>query len=351
MNRVNRNLAVAAIVLFLLSAWVYRASVHRADRFERGQEFLSNLNPDEIAEIVITKGSDVVSMKRDEDKFVITSADGYPAKNEAVNRLIKAAAELSLEKEVGSSADLAEELELVAGGENTTEVVFKNATGKEMVHFLVGKKSESAGSYICSFSSEPTPVFLTDKAVYLNTGKASFIAKEILNVERDDIESIQGRDYRVAKVTEGGGLTLQAVPPGQQEKATGMNQIRGVLSYLNFDEVFLADDETVRDLMFRPFIQVDLSDSTGYRLAMAEGEGESYLKITGFSTIQQLLVDRDETQEELEDKAQLLARLNEIEEFNTFHGSWVYRVNEATAKKISLTLADLIEVPTQPALS
>ena len=38
------------VVLFLLSVWAYRSSTVRADRFESGQRFLPNLNPDEVAE-------------------------------------------------------------------------------------------------------------------------------------------------------------------------------------------------------------------------------------------------------------------------------------------------------------
>ena len=49
-------LIMVAAALFLFSALSYRASVKRAERFERGQSFLPNLNPDEIAEILIFDG-------------------------------------------------------------------------------------------------------------------------------------------------------------------------------------------------------------------------------------------------------------------------------------------------------
>ena len=49
MSNTNRKLLFAVAILFLLSALTYRQSVGRADRFQRGQVFLSNLNPDEVA--------------------------------------------------------------------------------------------------------------------------------------------------------------------------------------------------------------------------------------------------------------------------------------------------------------
>ena len=44
----NAKLAVLAVLLFVFSVFSYRQSVTRAERFERGQKFLAQLNPDEI---------------------------------------------------------------------------------------------------------------------------------------------------------------------------------------------------------------------------------------------------------------------------------------------------------------
>ena len=57
MTERNNRLAVVALALLVLSAFTYWRDVSRAERFERGQKFLSNLNPDEIGKISITKGT------------------------------------------------------------------------------------------------------------------------------------------------------------------------------------------------------------------------------------------------------------------------------------------------------
>jgi hypothetical protein len=340
--RSNRFLALVALVLFVLSVWVYRASVHRAERFERGQSFLAQLNPDEIGSIELTKGEDTVVLKRAEDHFEVASENGYPAKNESVNRLIKNVLDISLEKQVGTAEALYEELELTPGGENTTEVVFKNAADKPMVHFLVGANLEGgSGSYVRRLDGTDAAVYLTSQQVYLNTGAKSFLKKDILDVKADQVRSIKGADFVVEEVD--GELKLRGVPAGWQEKVSAMNRIKGVLSYLNFDEVYLGDDEAVRDLSFRQALDVGLKDDSGYRLALAEKGDETFLQIAGYHAVERLQVDRDESEEELQEKAEIMSRANEISEFNTFHGSWVYKISSATADKIKLAKGDLME--------
>jgi hypothetical protein len=84
-SRTNRFLAAVATLLFVLSVLSYRHSVDRADRFERGQKLLPNLNPDEVATIVVSRGEEQVTLKREGEAYTIVEAQGYLARNEAVN--------------------------------------------------------------------------------------------------------------------------------------------------------------------------------------------------------------------------------------------------------------------------
>jgi hypothetical protein len=340
--KANRILATVAVVLLVLSVWVYHHSVTRAERFERGQRFLPNLNPDEIAAISITKGEETINLERADENFTVVSANGYPAKNETVIRFIKDVLELGLDKEVGSGADLEEELELVPGGENTVEVVFNDANDKEMVHFLVGKQFEGgSGSYLRRVTGEESEIFLSSKGLHLTTDEGSFLKKEILDVKREDIARIAGPDFVVSDTED--GLKLENVPGGREEKPSEMNKIKGVLTYLRFDEVFVADDSEVRGLGFQMNLEVELKDSSGYRLATAKKGDKSFLRISGFHKVTGVQVSRDETEEELEEKADILERSAEIESFNSFHGSWVYQISDTTAEKIGLKKVHLTQ--------
>ena len=66
-------------------------------------------------------------------------------------------------------------------------------------------------------------------------------------------------------------------------------------------------------------------------------------EIAGYHNVDRVMVGRDESDEELQEKADTLARADEMAKFNTFHGSWVYKISKAIADKIRLTKKDLIQ--------
>jgi len=148
-SKTNRKLTILTVVLMALSLWAYRESVNRADRFQRGQVFLSNLNPDEIARVEIRQADESVTLERQGETFRIVEEQGYPASNAAVNRLVGDLLELSLEKEVGTGTELAAELELEPVGPSTVEVLFQDAAQKEMVRMRLGLPFEGGpGRYV-----------------------------------------------------------------------------------------------------------------------------------------------------------------------------------------------------------
>jgi len=56
-----------------------------------------------------------------------------------------------------------------------------------------------------------------------------------------------------------------------------------------------------------------------------------------------LSVDPQEGDEQLKEKAQIMSRANEIQEFNAIHGSWIYKINTATAEKVKMKKSDLMQ--------
>jgi hypothetical protein len=343
--KTNTILAVVAAVLFILSVVTYVHSVGRAERFERGQKFLPNLNPDEIAEILITRGETTTHLRRSGEEFVVVGANGYPAKNDAVNRFVRGVLDLALEKEVGRGESLEEELELRPGGAETTEVVLRNATDKEMVHFLVGKAFEGeggggGGSYVLRTDAEDAPIYLTASRVHLSTGDDDFLRKEILDVGQDEVARIQGPDYVVEE--QEGELKLASLPAGKKE-GTKMGRVKGVLGGLRFTEHYLADDPVVQGLVFDAVVRVDLKDQSGYEVAVSSREDKHYLRIQGFHTAGQVQISMEAGEDEVREKSEILVRAEEVDAFNKFHGSWIYEVTEYVAEKIRFTAADLIE--------
>ncbi|MEE8277340.1 MAG: DUF4340 domain-containing protein [Thermoanaerobaculia bacterium] len=343
MSRTDRYLALAAAVLLLLSVLTYRHSAARADRFERGQKFLPHLNPDEIATIALQKGDEKLTLHRRSNRYTIVEQEGYRARNDAVNRLLRDLLEITLEKEVGEGADLEEELELEPPSESTVELALYAQGEQEMVRLRIGKPQEDGpGNYVLRLDRGKRTIYLTSRSVHLDTSSDFILQKEILDVGRSEIASIEGQDFRLERDEED-ELKLADLPPGRQEKSSATGGLKSILSALRFDKVFVADHEEVRDLRFREALRVDLKDGSGYLLSSAVQGDRNFLRIKGFHSVTRVAIAQDESEEELEQKAEVLSRADEIRDFNAYHGSWVYEIGEFTAKKLGLRKRDLIE--------
>lgn len=346
-SKTNRNLLILTLVLMALSVWAYRHSISRADRFQRGQVFLSNLNPDEIARVEIHQAGDSVTLERQGEEFRVVEQQGYPASNAAVNRLVGDLLKVSLEKEIGVGPELAEELEIEPAGDATVEVLFQDAAQKEMVRMRLGRDFEGGpGRYVQRLDLPDDPIYLTSNGLRIQVDSASFLRKQIVDVQVSEVVRIEGADFALAR--EPGGEELKLVGLASSEKANSaeISGLESILRSLTFENVYVADDERVRDLDLRPAISVDLEDGSGYDLAVAERDGRYFLRIVGRHSVSQVAISLDEAEEELQEKADMLTRADEIDEFNRFHGSWVYELSEAKGRRLLLARTDLVEADT-----
>jgi len=251
--------------------------------------------------------------------------------------------DIKLEKRVGSGDDLAAELGVVAGAEGSTEVELSGEGDRTMVHFVVSKAvEEGVGCYVRRLDTDDQTIFLTSSGVTLNAAASSYLETEILDVKASRIAAIRGSDLLI-EAGDDGELALKGVPSGWEPKPSAMNKIKGVLSFLSFDEVYLADDPQVADLHFSRQLEIELDDGSGYRLALAEKGDDAYLQVSGYHTVTSLSVDPQEGDEQLKEKAQIMSRANEIQEFNAIHGSWIYKINTATAEKVKMKKSDLMQ--------
>jgi hypothetical protein len=340
----NRNLLVLTLILMTLSIWAYRESVERADRFQRGQVFLSNLNPDEIARIEVRQGEQAVTLERQGETFRVLERQGYPANNAAVNRLVADLLEVGLEKEIGTGAELEQELEIEPLGESTLEVVIQDAAEKEMVRMRLGKAFEGgSGRYVQRLDRPGDPIYLTSGGVHVSVDPGSYLQKQIVDVPASELIRIEGPDVTLAREVAGADWSLAGTAGPTDLDEVEVNRLGSALSGLRFESVYLADDEEVRDLDFGPALGFDLEDGSGYDLSLVERQGRYFLRIAGRHSVSQVAISMDEAEEDLQEKAELLTRADEIEDFNRFHGSWIYELGEPVAKKLLLRRADLVE--------
>jgi hypothetical protein len=344
MSKLNRNLLLVVAVLFLVSALTYRQSVSRADRFQRGQLFLANLNPDDVALMTVTKGDETVTLRRQGDRFLVAEKQNYPASNTSVNKLLRDLLEIGLEREIGRGGSLQEELEIEPVGPETVEVLLGGTGDQEMVRVRLGKAFEDGpGTYVQRFDEEDAAIYLTSGGVQVSTDSSTYLEKQIVDHDRSEVTRVAGRDFLLTRPAAGEDLVLSDLPTGSTAKANEIGRLESALSGLRFDDVFIADASEVAGLRFDPALEIGLTDGSGYVLLLAQRDEQTFLKIQGQAEVQQVAITVDEAEEELQEKAEMLTRADEIDAFNQFHGSWVYGISDFSAEKLRLTRQDLIE--------
>ena len=341
MESTNKKLLGAAVLLLALSAFTYWDEVHRADRFERGQKLLQSIDPDQIAGIEISGGEETVTLSRQDDRFTLRERSGYRTRNDAVNRLIRSLLDVGLERRVAASS-AAEDLGLGDGAEGMTEVAFTNATGEDMVRLRFAEADDSdSSSYVRRLDGDNTDIFKTSARVFLDSAPLDYLDRELMEHAASEIVSVEGRDFLLQRPDEGGDLELAR--PAGEAKTSEVSRLSSLINRLRFEEVFVADDPQVAALPFEPVLNYTLDDQSGYVLSHARQGDEHFLRVTATFAVERIEITREETDEELKDKSEVLKRSDEVAQFNGYHGSWVYRLAEFDGEKLELAAADLRE--------
>lgn len=342
MSKRTLVLGLITLLLGIISVLSWHGSVTRAERFERGQKFLSQLNPDNISRISIDDKGETTTLVREGDRFTVAEQHDYPTKNEAVNRFITDILNISLEKEVGSGESLAKELAVAEPGPETTQITLFDDGGNTMVRFLIGKTGEAgSGNYIRRLNSEDQTIYLTDRSLSLSTDADSFLDKEILDIPPSQITSVTTPNFQIQ--SEEGNLALAEIPKDKAADTNALNQVTSALQNFRYDRVYLADDQQVADLNFDKRVIYELKDQSSYNLSLAERDGKLYAKVRAVFEPQQIMIARDESEEELKEKSEILSRNDEVVSFNEFHGSWVYELPGNLAETLLKKKSDILK--------
>jgi hypothetical protein len=213
-----------------------------------------------------------------------------------------------------------------------------------MVRLRIGTSlPDGVGRYVRRLDVEDAPIYLTTTSPFLSTSSSAFLKTEIVDHPQAEVRRVQGSDFEIAAGEPESALHLQDVPAGRTEKSPETNRLTSILSRLRFDEVFLADDDDVRDLRFDRNLRVDLTDGSSYVLSLATTDDRHFLRIRGEHGLGRVAIAMDTPEDELREKADQLSRADAIEAFNAFHGSWVYEISRVTADTLTLTRSDLLE--------
>lgn len=347
----DRKLAVLGIIAVLAIIWAVvqsRISNRPRARTDTSVTYLiQGLDPAGIDKVVIGGGDNVVTLKRKDKFFLITEKDDFPAEMGEINKLITSCLDVKVSEMI--TGDAANHKELGVTEDNAEAVVkFFKADGTVLTGVIVGKTrgEQGGGTYVRLIGSDK--VYVTDEAPWIRTGPLDYTKREILSLDRKNIESVTvktgNEKYTLKARPEGQDVLLEDVPEGKKPKYNDCTRVFTALTNVTFDDV-QSEAAADKDLAFNTEYVCRLKDSTVYTLKAAKKDFKYYITCDAEFTDQTPVTkpDPNEPEEELKKKeAKLLAQDN-ARLFNTRHKDWVYQIPDYKAENLVARLSDLVE--------
>ncbi|MGR3318397.1 MAG: DUF4340 domain-containing protein, partial [Candidatus Anammoxibacter sp.] len=278
----NKKLIILGAITVCMIIWaVVQSSIsNKPGGVSNAVSYLiQGLDPDDISAIVIGTGDDAVTLKRDEDHFVVVNKDGYPAISSEINNLINSCLDVRTIELYTDNPDNFEDLGV--NEEDAANVVkFLKNDSSVLTGIIVGnKKDNGEGTFVRMASSNK--VYVALQTPFINTEALHYVDQELTSVNQDEVESVtvssSNETYTLLEEKENKNIVLVDIPEGKKLKEDVAADIFGALSNLRFNDVKKAaaiDNELVFDKQFA----CKLKDSTLYTIKIAQKDEITYIK-------------------------------------------------------------------------
>ncbi len=281
---------------------------------------------------------------------MLPQKSGYPASVKRINDLIERCLDVRCAEKITSSAANHSALGVADDSPDATSVSFLGADQKPLIGFIAGKSGERGRGPYVRLSNNNT-VYAAQDYLYLDTDPLSYTDRKLVDLTKDDIQSVTVKTpkgaYTIARGADG-KPALQDVPKGKRPKGTAYQTVFETLSNLDMSDVVKAD---ALKLDWTGTYTCKLKNGITYTVSTAQKDGKDYVKLSaqgpGVNSVQ---VSPTESQTELKKKDTLLQAAEAVQKFNPAHTGWVYEVSSWDGGNLSKPLSDLIEdIPTPTA--
>lgn len=351
MNQTTFNkLGIAAGIMVVLSVYVAFDKPTVNFEFAKGRYLVRNLDPAQVAGIVIKSKTEEVKLDRVGAEFVVTSKLSYPASNKEVNTLLRDIIKVQLAAEVTASKSAHKDLGVAADSEDAKVVRFFDREGKELVGVVIGKSVDGGGFYVRLASEDQ--VYRADGYASVRDKSLDYVEKEIVNNERGKIAKVEvkpadGTAY-VIDSPKDGEVALLGIPEGQRAKASAHDSVFSATSYFSFEE--MASAASMPELDFKSTHVVTRRDGAKFTFDLAKKDDKHWVRGRAeYVGPAKVTISKDDKDEDLKQKEAWLKAQDAVEAFNKRHQSWVYQIGSWKAENLAKPFADLIEaIPTGP---
>ncbi len=351
----NRNLLILGMVAVTLVVWAVVMTKISSRPYEpetASGYLIQGLDPDQIASITVGKGDEQVRLVRRRQSFVVANKDNYPALTKEINKLITTCLDIKTAELYTDNTENYKDLGVTE--EDASNIVkFFRADSSLLTGVVIGKQKERSEGIAYIRRVEDNKVYVTAAQIpWIKKRAIDYVEQELINVKREDIESItvnSPNDTYVLRKGDNDAIMLDNLPEGKSLKDDIANNVFLALASVRFDDV--NAESSRKDLIFDRRYICRLKDTTTYTFWLAK-EGDKWFAKCDAQFADQTPVTKTqgevESEEELKKKeAKLLAR-DAAEEFSDMHKGWIYQIPEYKAQNMTKTLTELIEDSAKP---
>ena len=288
----NARIAIALVVLLAVlggAALIYNYK-ERSERAENvgtlGRPLITDLKAADIAAIKIVEPKATLTLKREQDSWVIAERRNFPADIAKVREFVVKLIGLK----VGQSEPIGEKdrarLNLDASG---TQVEFAGADGKSLGKLTVGKKyfkrevenpdkAPADGRFIALPGDASTVYIVSDPLAQATAKSADWIDRASFEVEKVktlDVRLADGEQWRLARAADNADWKLEPLKGGEKLDNGRANAATYSLSMLELADV--APDDVKDTGLDKPaLINATTLDELAYEIKVGRLEGDNY---------------------------------------------------------------------------
>ena len=333
--------AVSIVLAIFVSQFAHRVKLISA----RPGNLIQGLDPAAVAEIVMGKGSEQVSLKRRGEGFVVANKNFYPASNKTINDLIASC--LDIRTVELYTEDKANHKDLGVSEEDAKDVVeFLDSKGQSITGVIIGSPRPD-GSMAYGRLINDDKVYIIYNTPWIKPSPLDYIEQELISIDKADINSVTitspNEAYTLACEANGTEVVLQQLPEGKKQKKNECNAVLGALGNLRFDDVNAVSEKP--DLDFDRKYVCLLNDSSLYTFEIAKRDSATFVKCWADFTDKTPIKKEEavESQEELRKKETKLLARDKVKKFQETCDGWIYQIPEYKAKNMTRPMAELIE--------
>lgn len=287
-----------------------------------------------------------VTLKRNNNEFVILEKDNYPAITDEVNKLITSTLDINTSELYTVNSENHKDLGVAEDDANYVVKFFK-ADSTPLTGVVVGKSKEQGGGTFVRLTSNDR-VYVTFADIRFNYQATDYIDKKLLSLNSSQIDSIRvtspDNSYTLKKREDPGEIEFVDLPNGKKLKTDIANEVFGALNNLSFTDVKMKTPENLQ-MGFEHNFVCTLKDSTVYAVNIAKKDGKIFITCkSNFTDTEPVVKDKSvESEEELKKKEAKLLANEQSNNFTTKHSSWLYEISEYNSKGLMKSLDELLE--------